>query len=120
MTSNGIMAAVNDALSQAEINNSSSATNSTQEKYKDGTYTGVGQGKNPDLKVSVTVSNGKVRNVEILSANEPKGKEALNVVPKEIIETQSTSVDTVSGATLTSKGIMMAVNDALSKAKNNS
>ena len=120
MTSNGIMAAVNDALSQAEINNSSSATNSTQEKYKDGTYTGVGQGKNPDLKVSVTVSNGKLSNVEILSANEPKGKEALNVVPKEIIETQSTSVDTVSGATLTSKGIMMAVNDALSKAKNNS
>ena len=119
LTSKGIMMAVSDALSQADINNSSTANNSEQDKYKDGTYTGVGQGKSPDLKVSVTVKNNKISGIEILSNNESKGKEALNVIPKEIIETQSTSVDAVSGATLTSKGIMMAVNDALGQAKNN-
>lgn len=113
MTSNGVMAAVNDALSQAEIKKVE------QKKYKDGTYTGVGQGKNPDLKVAVTVKDDKITNVEIVSNNETKGKEAINVVPKEIIDTQSTSVDVVSGATMTSKGIMEAVNDALSQAMNN-
>ena len=114
MTSKGIMAAVNDALSQAEIKNVE------QKKYNDGTYTGIGQGKNPDLKVAVTIKDDKITNVEMVSNNETKGKEALNVIPNEIIETQSTSVDAVSGATLTSNGIMMAVNDALSQATNNS
>lgn len=90
---------------------------SKQNKYKDGTYTGVGHGKNPDLKVSVTVKDGKIASVETVSANEPKGKEPINVIPKEIIAAQTTSVDAVTGATLTSKGIMEAVNDALSKAQ---
>jgi uncharacterized protein with FMN-binding domain/Pyruvate/2-oxoacid:ferredoxin oxidoreductase delta subunit len=116
MTSNGIMAAVNDALSQAEINNSSTVANSSEAKYKDGTYTVVGEGKSPDLKVAVIIKSDKITTVEIVSNNETNGKEALNVIPKEIVEKQSTSVDAVSGATLTSKGIMMAVNDALGQA----
>jgi uncharacterized protein with FMN-binding domain len=118
MTSKGIMEAVNDALIQAEINAPSTADN--QGKYNDGTYNGIGQGKSPDLKVAVTVKDDKITNVEIVSNNETKGKEALNTIPNKIVETQSTSVDVVSGATMTSKGIMMAVNDALSQAiKNN-
>ncbi len=117
-TSNGIMMAVKDALSQAEVNSSSTACeDSNQEEYKDGTYTGVGEGKNPNLKVSVTVRNGKVSSIEILSANEPNGEEALKVIPKEIIDAQSTDVDAVSGATMTSNGIMTAVDDALSQAE---
>jgi polyferredoxin len=119
---NALGGVMSDKMSKNSANNttasSSNINKSEQKKYKDGTYTGVGQGKNPDLKVSVTVSNGKVSNVEILSANEPKGKEALNTIPKEIIDTQSTSVDVVSGATMTSNGIMAAVNDALSQATN--
>ena len=95
---------------------SSDVSNLTQKKYKDGNYTGVGQGKNPDLKVAVTIKDNKITNVEIVSNNETKGKEALNVIPKEIMDMQSTSVDAVSGATMTSKGIMMAVNDALVEA----
>ncbi|ABR35192.1 FMN-binding protein [Clostridium beijerinckii] len=113
MTSKGIMEAVNDALSQAEIKDVK------QKKYNDGTYTGVGQGKSPELKVAVTIKDDKITNVEIVSNNETKGKEALNTVPKEIIDTQSTSVDVVSGATMTSKGIMEAVNNALSQAEIN-
>jgi len=114
MTSKGIMEAVNNALSQAEINISS--TTNDQGKYNDGIYNGIGQGKGPDLKVAVTVKDDNITNVEILFNNESKGKEALEVIPKEIVEKQSTDVDVVSGATMTSKGIMMAVNDALSQA----
>ncbi|AKN31269.1 FMN-binding protein [Clostridium carboxidivorans P7] len=117
LTSKGIMEAVNDALKQAKISNVSTDSSSKENKYKDGTYTGIGHGKNPDLKVSVTVKDSKIASVEIVSANEPKGKEPINVIPKEIIAAQTTSVDAVTGATLTSKGIMMAVNDALSKAQ---
>ncbi len=117
MTSKGIMEAVNNALSQAEINVSSTANN--QGKYNDGTYDGIGQGKGPDLKVAVIVKDDKITNVEIVSNNETKGKEALAVIPSEIIEKQSTEVDAVSGATMTSKGIMMAVNDALNQAVRN-
>lgn len=113
MTSNGIMAAVYDALSQAEINYNG------QNKYKNGTYTGVGQGKNPGLIVSVTIYNDKISNIEFETDNEPKGKEAFGIITKEITDTQSTSVDTVSGATMTSNGIIMAVNDALNQAKIN-
>ena len=114
LTSKGIMMAVNDALSEAQINNYVD-----QKKYKDGSYTGIGHGKNSDLKVSVTINNDKISSVEILSGNEPNGEEAFNVIPKKIIAYQSIHVDAVSGATLTSEGIMMAVDDALSQATDN-
>jgi Polyferredoxin len=113
MTSNGIMMAVEDALSQAEI------TDNGQNKYKNGTYTGVGQGKNPGLIVSVTINNDRISSVEFQDGDEPRGKQAFGIITKEIIDAQSTSVDAVSGATMTSKGVMMAVNDALNHAKNN-
>ncbi|KZL92577.1 FAD:protein FMN transferase [Clostridium magnum] len=88
-----------------------------QNEYKDGTYTGSAHGKNSDIKVSVTVKGGKISNIEILSANESKGKQVFDVVPKEIIDNQSTKVDAVSGATLSSKGVMEAVNNALNESK---
>jgi len=85
-----------NTMNNTDISTSSSdVKNSEGKKYKDGTYTGVGQGKNPDLKVAVTIKDNKITNVEVLSGNEPKGKEAFNVIPKEIIEKQSTSVDAV-------------------------
>jgi len=117
MTSKGIIEAVNNALSQAEINETS--VSNAQETYNDGTYTGVGRGKSPNLKVAVIVKDSKISSVEIVSNSETKGKEALEVIPKEIIEKQSIEVDVVSGATMTSKGIMMAVNDALNQATSN-
>jgi NosR/NirI family nitrous oxide reductase transcriptional regulator len=97
---------------------SASRSNLQQKKYKDGTYTGVGQGKSPNLKVSVKIKNNKIEDVKILTNNEMRGEEPFNVIPKEIIAAQSINVDAVSGATLTSKGIMMAVKDALSQATN--
>lgn len=95
---------------------SSSLTNG---QYKDGTYTGVGRGFRPNLKVSVTVSGGKISNIEILSHDESRGyyEQPFDIVPKEIIQSQSTNVDTVSGATRSSNGIISAVEDALRQAK---
>lgn len=110
-----------DSGSDTDVNASASSVSKvTQGKYKDGTYTGTGYGFRPGLKVAVTVKSDKITNVEVLSLNDTRGyyEEPVNVVPKEIVQGQSTRVDAVSGATRTSHGIMMAVEDALSKAKN--
>jgi polyferredoxin/uncharacterized protein with FMN-binding domain len=87
-------------------------------KYKDGIYTAEGVGYAPSLKVKVTIKDNKIIDVQIVSHNETPGfyERAFEVVPNEIIESQSTNVDTVSGATMSSYGIIEAVNKALTEA----
>lgn len=94
----------------------------TTTNYKDGTYTGTASGYAPNLTVDVTVSSGKITDIEIVNHNESPGfyERAFETVPQEIISSQSTDVDTVSGATFTSKGIINAVEDALQDAASDS
>ena len=89
-----------------------------QIKYVDGIYEGLGTGKNPGIKVSVTIKDDKIKDITIISSNDNSDyfDEAAAVIPKSIIEAQDTNVNTVSGATLSSKGIIKAVEYALSKA----
>lgn len=91
---------------------------SNRGKYKAGTYEGVGKGRNGEIKVSVTVSKDKIESVKITDQKETESiaKPALEQIPKAIEKANKANVDTVSGATMTSKGIMEAVNDALKKA----
>lgn len=89
-------------------------------KYKDGTYTGSGIGfKGRTTTVSVTVKSGKISDVAIVSTGDdrPYVNRAFPTVKESIIDSQSTDVSAVSGATYTSRGIMDAVSNALSKAK---
>ena len=89
----------------------------TNTNLKDGVYTGTGQGFNGPISVRVTVSGGNIVNVEILSYSDdaPYFNRAKAVISK-MIGKQGSSVDTVSGATYSSRGIIDAVRDALSKA----
>lgn len=92
----------------------------TASGYVDGTYTGSGTGfHNGTTKVSVTISNGQITNIETVSTQDdgPYYSRAFSTVSSEIISSQSSSVDAVSGATFSSKGIMSAVANALSQAK---
>lgn len=84
-------------------------------KYSDGTYEGEASAYGPNLKVKVSVSGGKISDIEIVSHNETPGfyEKAFETVPSDIIQKQSTDVDTVSGATYSSVGIINAVNNAL-------
>ena len=88
--------------------------------YKDGSYTGEGQGKSGPVKVQVTVKAGKVASVKVLEQKETpmifKGAEA-GVIPAIVKANGTKGVATVSGATLSSKGIIAATNAALAKAK---
>lgn len=84
--------------------------------FKAGTYEGSGTGKNGSIKVSVEVTNDSIKKVDILEQNETPSiaKDALEKIPQNIVKEQSLAIDTVSGATITSQGILDAVKDALS------
>lgn len=86
--------------------------------YKAGTYTGVAAGRNADITVEVTVSDSKIETVTVSEHQETAGiaDPALEQVPAAIVEKQSTEVDVVSGATITSQAIIDAVNTALTEA----
>lgn len=119
LTKVGIASNNNVISSNTTVRASNSGSESSQ-KYKDGIYTGSGTGyKGGTTKVSVTVTNGKITNIQILSNQDtPKYFNRVSgTIVDNIISNQSTSVDTVSGATYSSKGILSAVQNALSEAK---
>ena len=87
------------------------------ETYKDGTYTGTGTGFSGPITVQVVIEGGKIKDITVLSATDdaPYFQNA-SALLKQIIALQSTNVDTVSGATYSSVGLISAVRDALQKA----
>lgn len=106
--------------SNSTTSGSSSTSGSASTTYADGTYEGSGTGfRNGTTKVNVTVSGGKITDVEVVSYEDdaPYFTRASSTVISEIISQQSTTVDAVSGATFSSKGIMSAVADALEQAQ---
>lgn len=85
---------------------------------KDGTYEGSAYGFGDLITVSVTLKDGKMTDISVLRADgedKPYYKQAASVL-NEMLNAQSTEVDTVSGATLTADGLIDAVADALRKA----
>lgn len=85
--------------------------------YKDGTYYGTGKGFAGTMKVKVDISGGKIASISIVSTKDGDSyvKSASSLLDT-IVEKQSTNVDTVSGATFSSRGIIAAVRSALSQA----
>lgn len=82
---------------------------------KDGKYTGSAEGFRGKIKTEVTIKNGKIVDIKILSASSETPsylKEAKAVIPK-MIEKQTYDVDAVSGATYSSNGIKKSVKNAL-------
>ena len=87
--------------------------------WADGTYEGTGTGFGGDVVLSVTVADGKISSIEVVSAS---GEDAAYFsMARELLDTivkkQSADVDTVSGATFSSHGIIDAVTAALQKAE---
>lgn len=82
---------------------------------EDGIYEGQGSGFRGTTEVAVTVEDGKITDITILSFNDdtPYFTRARNAVISSIISSQSLDVSTVSGATYSSNGILEAVSDAL-------
>ena len=87
-----------------------------------GTYTGVGDseiGGKGAIEVSVTVDeNGVVTDIQVTKNGDTAGiaDAAVETMPGRIMAAQSANVDGVSGATMTSEAIKMAVLDAVTAA----
>lgn len=133
-SSRGIISAVKNALTgekdtsetgQAQSGQTGAAAGSSTSvaqvedaaAYKDGTYYGSGTGFGGPLKVMVEISGGKIASIQIVENSDGSDyiSKAASLIDS-IITTQSTNVDTVSGATYSSVGIIQAVRDALGQA----
>lgn len=90
-----------------------------QSKWKDGVYQGEGAGFAGNILVEVTIENGVIANIEVLdygNDDEAYVNMAVGVIDA-MLETQSSEVDAVSGATFSSNGIKAAVTAALQEAE---
>ncbi len=136
-SSNGIINAVKRALTQAAGGTSGGEDETpaapanpttptepakpddfTDGTYKDGTYTGTAEGFGGDITVKVTISGGKITVIDVVSAKDetPSYFERAKAVIAQVIAKQTPNVDTVSGATYSSNGILNAVRRALTQA----
>ncbi|MBM6998557.1 FMN-binding protein [bacterium] len=89
--------------------------------YADGTYTGTGMGMDGRITVTLQVKNGRVACVRIEQDGETQsvgGFEAIrdSVYAALIDKAQGSAIDNVAGATITTAGVRMAVDDALAQA----
>ncbi|MBR6608718.1 MAG: FMN-binding protein [Oscillospiraceae bacterium] len=82
-------------------------------------YIGEAEGFGGPVKVKVTMDGDKIAKIDVLSHGETAGVSdpAFETVPAAIIAANSTAVDAVANATVSSKAIMAAVENALSKVK---
>jgi uncharacterized protein with FMN-binding domain len=90
-------------------------------RLKDGTYIGEYEGgmyKWRANKAKVVISSGKVIDIELLSSSDPGAKNTeQTALYDRVIDAQSLEVDAISGATLTSKAYLKAVENALEHAE---
>lgn len=133
-SSNGIISAVKNALTgeQDTSTPASSSSSSNQsspsietvddsnQTWKDGTYYGSGTGFNGEVKVKVVIADGQISDISVVSHNDDSSfmGQAEGLI-SDIISSQSTNVDAVSGATYSSRGIINAVRAALKQAAAN-
>ena len=136
-SSNGIISAVKNALTGAADSGTpastsagssggssspaggSSSVSTVQDAsaYADGTYYGTGTGFSGALTVEVVISGGNISSIQIIDTSDGDSYiQSASGLISNIIATQSTNVDTVSGATYSSVGIIEAVRNALSQA----
>ena len=127
------LAVANSANAAESASKDKAATSATAEKatsgatdkaaaattMKDGEYTGSAKGMESTIQVTVTVKDGKIADVKADGQEtEGIGSKAIEQLPAKIVEANGTDgVDAVSGASVTSKAIFTAVEEALAGAQ---
>ena len=83
--------------------------------YTDGTYTGTGNGFRGKIDVTVTIENGNISDVQVQDYEDDTTymQSVIRELIPKVLKEQSTEVDTVSGATYSSKGLLEAVEQAI-------
>jgi len=81
-------------------------------RVQNGTYEGSYTAFPVSVKLTVTVKDHAISSITILKHDNGQGKPA-EVILSDVIEQQSLQVDVISGATYSSKVILLAIQDAL-------
>ena len=139
-SSNGIIQAVQDALSKAANTDAKTTPTPTVKPvvtakptpkptsipkpaenvtYKDGTYSAEAEGFDGPVKVTITIKNGKITKITNTNTDTKEYfSKAWSKIQPAILKKQGVyGVDTVSGATFSSNGILEAAQKALAKAE---
>jgi NosR/NirI family nitrous oxide reductase transcriptional regulator len=84
--------------------------------YQDGTYSGTGAGRFGSVTVAVTTSGGKIANVQITNAATTFPVSQIASLPAQVVQSQNTTVNAVTGATASAQAFKQAVQQALVQA----
>lgn len=88
--------------------------------FADGTYSGTGQGRGGKIDITVQITDGKITVTDLTHEGETRGIGAEPIedgtYAAQIEEVQGVDIDGVSGATLTTNGVVEALTNALAQA----
>lgn len=119
LTSGAVKEAVAAALNQA-MGNATPVVNAPtgDNLFAPGTYTKSAKGFGGDCTVTLTVSENEITDVQIDGSDETEniGSFAVTLLQRSILDNQTTKVDAISGATVTSNAILNAARQALQEA----
>lgn len=92
-----------------------------KQAFNDGVWTGTGNGRNGDIKIEITVQNGKIASGKVLQEEETDfAKPAIQKVIDLAVKTQKVNgLDVVTGATITSNATMEALQNAIAVSNGN-
>ena len=113
-SSQGLLDAIADALCRDCAETADTQALPTQ--YTDGVYIGEAQGYMGKIQVSVTITDGSITAVKVLEYSDDTAIFAMardSIVPAVIAANSAANVDTVSGATYSSNGLLDAIANAL-------
>ncbi|TYC84295.1 FMN-binding protein [Acetobacterium wieringae] len=82
---------------------------------EDGTYTGVYTAGRWSNEVAVSVADHQISNIAVVKTVTMEKPEVTDALIHAVIEKQNTTVDTVSGATVSSKAYLKSIENALSQ-----
>lgn len=111
-----IASVIGDGEVTSEENGKSNNGSENHKGYKDGVYKGEAMGYNGKVELEVSVEGGVITSIEIIKTldDDEYFLDAKDKVIADILEKQSTEgIDTLSGATTSSKAIIKAVEKAL-------
>ncbi len=116
VSSNAVKAAVQKCLDEA------SGAAAWDGSYTSGTYTATATGRNGALTLEVTFSESAITDVKVTDHKETFGlgygvsTAPIDMLPGQIVASQSLAVDAVTSATVTSNAIKQAVADCVAQA----
>lgn len=107
------------AEKEAEIEKKNQEAAAALVKWKDGSFEGSGTGFGGEIKVRVTITDGSLTDIEVVSAEQEDAVYLDNAksILANMLKQQTGNVDIASGATYSSNGLIEAVNHALKEAE---